>query len=164
MARYLVVADETLGGSELAEEIRERAERGDAEVYVVVPATGAVEEPRAGTGAIAGGTTSTQPAADPGVDETGPDEGRSEAFTRMKEAVARFEELGARADGEIGDPDPRTAVADTVEARGPFDEILVATPPASVSRWVKMDLASKIERDHDIPVTHVEAPATGSTD
>lgn len=164
MARYLVVANETLGGDELVEEVRERAGRGDAEVYVLVPASGSAEEAQEGSGAIGGGTTSSQPAADPGPGGADPDAARSDAFTRMKEAVARFEELGTRADGEVGDPDPRSAVANVVEAHGPFDEILIATPPAKVSKWVKMDLASQLERDHDVPVTHVEAPPTGSTE
>lgn len=164
MARYLVVANETLGGQELTEEVRERVGRGDAEVYVLVPASDAAVGSQQDSGAIAGGTTSTQPAADPGVDGTDPDEARRDAVDRMKEAVARFEELGASVDGEVGDPDPETAVANVVDAQGPFDEIIVATPPAGVSSWVKMDLASQIERDHDIPVTHVEAPPTGSTE
>lgn len=163
MARYLVVANETLGGRELAEEVRERVERGPAEVHVLVPASHAAEEPQAPTGAVAGGTTSTQPAADPGVGGTDPESARREAFDRMKEAVARFEELGAVVDGEVGDPDPRTAVGNVFEAGGDFDEILVATPPTGPSTWVGMDLASRLERDHDVPVTHVEAPRTGST-
>lgn len=164
MARYLVVADETLGGRELVEEIRERVERGRTQVHVLVPASHAAEEPEAPTGAIAGGTTSTQPAADPGVSGTDPEAARRAAFDRMKEAVARFEELGADADGEVGDPDPRTAVANVLEARGDVDEILVATPPTGLSTWVGLDLASRLERDHGIPVTHVEAPRPGSTE
>lgn len=162
MARYLVLANETLGGAELAAEIRERVARGDAEVHVLVPASGAGEEDGT-TGVIGGGTTSTQSAADPGVDGSDPETARQRAFDRMKEAVARFEELGAQVDGEVGDPDPRAAVRDAIEAGERFDEILVATPPASISKWVKMDLASRIERDHDIPVTHVESPPTGGT-
>lgn len=164
MARYLVVADETLGGQELLDEVRGRAEDGTAVVHVLVPASYAAGEPQAPTGVAAGGTTSTTPAMDPGVDEDDTDAARRSAFDRMKEAVARFEEVGADADGEVGDPDPRVAVANVIEAHGSFDEILVATPPASVSKWVKMDLASQLERDHDIPVTHVEAPTPGSTE
>lgn len=165
MARYLVVANETLGGHELYDEIRRRSERDGGEVHVLVPASNAAEEPEAPTGAIAGGTTSTTPAADPGVSGGDPDEARRGAFERMKEAVARFEELGLDAvDGEVGDPDPEEAVANAIESHGPFDEILVATPPASVSKWVKMDLASKIERQHDVPVAHIEAARTGSTE
>lgn len=165
MARYLVVANETLGGPELYDEVRARAQGGDAQVHVVVPASHAEGEPAAPTGAVAGGTTSTQPAADPGVSGQDPDTARRAAFDRMKEAVARFEDLGIGAvDGEVGDPDAETAVADAFASHGPFDEVIVATPPASLSKWVKMDLASKIEREHDVPVTHVEAARPGSTD
>jgi hypothetical protein len=39
MANYLVVANQTLGGAELKEEIRKRLQDGDSAFYVVVPVT-----------------------------------------------------------------------------------------------------------------------------
>lgn len=165
MAHVLVVTEQTLGGPELYEEVRQRSQRGPCRLYVVVPATGGEQEPAAPTGVVAGGTTSTTPASDPGVTAGTSDVAQGRAFDRLKEALARFEELDLeRLDGEVGDPDPGAAVADAIEAHGPFDEVVLATPPASVSKWVKMDLASRIGRKHDVPVTHVEAAPTGDTD
>lgn len=40
----------------------------------------------------------------------------------------------------------------------PVDEILISTLPARVSRWLHLDLVSKV-RASGLPVTHVEAPA-----
>lgn len=86
------------------------------------------------------------------------------AFDRLKEALARLEELGARVEGEVGDPDPRVAVRDVLADRSDFDEILVAATPTGIASWVGADLASQLRRDHDVVVTHVEAAPTGSTE
>lgn len=162
VVRYLVVANETLGGPELLEEVRDRASRGDCRVHVVVPATGTTQEPGV-AGVAASGGPSSLPAADPGVRRGDPEAARERAFERLKEVTGRFEEMGAvEVDGEVGDPDPLVAVEHTVEAAGPFDEIIVSTLPAGVSRWIRMDLASQLRRRHDVPVTHVEAEAAGS--
>lgn len=166
MARYLVVVEGTLGGTALHDELRDRAGRGRCEVHVLVPATEDAEAPPASDGVVAGATTSNLPAADPG--RTAPAGGagaRDVAFGRMKHAMASLEEVGVDAvEGEVGDPDPEQAIADALAAAGPFDEILVATPPAGASRWVRMDLASKVARRHDVPVTGVEAPPAPSTE
>ena len=45
MANILVLANETIGGGELLDAIRERAAEGDARFYVVVPQS----RPRHGT-------------------------------------------------------------------------------------------------------------------
>jgi hypothetical protein len=37
MGKYLVVANQTLGGEQLVEEVRRRAEAGPSSFYVVVP-------------------------------------------------------------------------------------------------------------------------------
>lgn len=165
MARYLVVAEGTLGGEALRDDIRERAERGPCELHVLVPASADAESPPTSEGVVAGGTTSSLPAADAGPTAPAGRSGRDVAFQRMKDAMARFEELGVDGvEGEVGDPDPEQAIADALASSGPFDEILLATPPAGASSWVGMDLASKVERHHDISVTHIEAPETPPTD
>jgi hypothetical protein len=38
---------------------------------------------------------------------------------------------------------------------GNYDEIIISTLPASVSRWLKLDLVSKCQ-GLGLPVTHVE--------
>ena len=54
----------------------------------------------------------------------------------------RLREAGAEATGEIGDPDPITAIANVL-ARGSFDEIILSTLPANLSKWLGMDLPSR---------------------
>ena len=59
----------------------------------------------------------------------------------------------------VGDPDPVAAVHDAVNLHG-FDEIILSTLPARVSRWLKLDLPSKVSGT-GLPVTTVtpsEAP------
>ena len=48
-----------------------------------------------------------------------------------------------------------TAIQDAINLRG-FDEIILSTLPARVSRWLKLDLPSKVS-GLGLPVTHVEA-------
>lgn len=164
MRRCLIVANETLGATELLEAVRERIEEDDCSVHVVVPATGTTQEPGAATGVIASGAPSSLPAAEPGVRRSDPIAARERAFERMKRATGRIEDMGATAvDGEVGDPDPLVAVDHAMENAGPFDEIIVSTLPVSISRWIRMDLASRLQRHHDVPVTHVEAEVSGGS-
>lgn len=50
---------------------------------------------------------------------------------------------GMSVDGMVGDPDPVAAVEDAINLRG-FDEIIVSASSPRVSRWLKLDLPSKI--------------------
>jgi GABA permease len=42
-------------------------------------------------------------------------------------------------------------------ATGEFDEIIVSTLPARVSRWLHQDLPGRLEHKFHLPVTHVPA-------
>jgi hypothetical protein len=42
-------------------------------------------------------------------------------------------------------------------ATGQFDEIIVSTLPARVSRWLHHDLPGRLEHKFLLPVTHVPA-------
>ena len=55
----------------------------------------------------------------------------------------------------IGDPDPMAAIQDAVNLRG-FDEVIVSTLSARVSRWLRLDLPSKVA-GLGLPVTTVTA-------
>lgn len=70
---------------------------------------------------------------------------------------------GMSVDGMVGDSDPVAAVEDAINLRG-FDEIIVSAPSPRVSRWLKLDLPSKIS-GMGLPVHIVEpshdAGATG---
>lgn len=156
MARYLVLANQTLGGERLLAEIQRRADEGDCHLYVVVPATGADVEPGQG-GVAASGPTSSMPAGStPATDDV--ERARRRAFDRLKEATARFQALGcSEVRGDVGDPDPVDAAEHALKNAGPFDEVIVSTLPRGMSKWLGLDLVSKIKRRTDLPVTHVEA-------
>ena len=57
-------------------------------------------------------------------------------------------------DGEVGDGDPLLAIADALADRA-VDEIILSTLPPGLSRWLALDLPSKVRARFDIPVTHV---------
>jgi hypothetical protein len=131
MRRYLVVANLTLGGEHLTATVRQCLEAGPCSFHVLVPAT-----PPPGTWTSEEGDEVTL------------------ARDRLEAALERFRELGAEADGEIGDARPLDAVQDVL-AREMFDGIILSTLPPGISRWLGMDLVSRVERAVDVPVTAV---------
>jgi hypothetical protein len=69
------------------------------------------------------------------------------------------EASGTQVEGRIGAPEPLAAVEDAVNT-GEFDEVIVSTLPKRVSRWLKLDLPSKVE-GLGLPVTTVTAKSRG---
>lgn len=136
MARYLVVAHQTAGGPELRAALRDLMQRDpDAEFSLLVPAT-PVEHLAAWT--------------------------RGESRAVARDAGERAREALA-ADGievrgiEVGDPNPVYAVADAFNRGERWDEVIISTLPVGASRWVNLDVVSRIEREVEVPVVHVEA-------
>lgn len=134
-ASVLVVANRTAGSDELLEALRERAAKGPADFYLVVPSTARgvswVADMNAGTDA---------------------------AEHDLEGALERLRSAGLEIEGETGDPDPVAAVQDAANARR-FDEVIVSTLPKHVSRWLKLDLPHKAAHATGLPVKHVEARA-----
>ena len=153
--RYLVVANQTVGGRALSAAIRERMAQGPTEFHVLVPATysrdynaarrlaGFSVDPISG---FTFGDLQPIPSSD--------DEGQRKAQERLDEQLWQLRAVGAEPTGEVGEPEPIEAIA-TVLARSSFDEILLSTLAPGVSRWVRMDLPRRIERRFHLPVTHV---------
>jgi hypothetical protein len=131
----LVVANQTLGGRALMEVLREQLADDDCAIHIVVPATNP---------------------ADHWVYTEG--EARSLAEERLEQAMKRFDQLGCEATGEVGDSNPLYAIRDAIRERK-VDAIIVSTLPPGISRWLGMDLPSRVERTFDIPVTHIIAEA-----
>jgi cell pole-organizing protein PopZ len=138
MRRYLVVANQTVGGEHLAEKVRACLAVGPSRFHILVPAT--------------------QP-NDHAVWTEG--EAQAIATRRLERALARFRELGAEAEGEIGDEAPLQAIADAVRERD-FDEIILSTLPPGLSRWLRQDLPHRVERTFEVTVSHVIGEPEGS--
>jgi hypothetical protein len=130
MARILVVANRTAESQELLEVLKGRAEGN--EFVLVVPASG----------------HGLEKAADP-------DAAREHTEPHLSAALERWRGEGLNVEGSVGDGDPLAAVQDAVNF-GDFDEIIVSTLPSRASKWLKMDLPTRVERATGKPVTHVE--------
>ncbi len=157
MPRYLVVANQTLGGEKLTEEIRRRIAEGESSFYVLVPHV-PVEDAGVGVG-LDGADTGVSPDVLAGLPARQADAERRaemESRTRLEQLLAAIRAAGADAEGDVGASDPVAAVEESL-TEGPFDEIIVSTLPAGVSRWLRMDVPSRIERRFKLPVTTVTA-------
>ncbi|HEV2061916.1 MAG TPA: universal stress protein [Solirubrobacteraceae bacterium] len=133
-ARVLVVAHKTAATQALVDAVRERAQRGPAKFTLLVPK------------AVHGITR----VADP---EDAPDD---EARDVMALAMPLLEDAaGDRVEGLVGVSSPLDAIQDAVNIHG-FDEIIISTLPSRVSRWLHIDLPSKLN-GLGLPVTTVTA-------
>jgi GABA permease len=130
--RILVIANETVGGGTLQEEIRRRAEGFDEEVLVVSPAL-------------------NSPLRHWTSDEDG---ARAAAQERLDASVSRLSEAGVRVRGEVGDSEPLQALEDAVRTFGP-DEIIISTHPEGRSHWLEQGLVEKARARFEVPITHV---------
>jgi hypothetical protein len=143
MRTYLVVAHRTLVGEHLLDHVRSLHREGECRFHLVVPVT----HPR---------------------DHAWSDgEVEAAAEARLAEGIEAFRGLGVEASGEIGDANPVYAVSAALRQR-PFgddewDGIIVSTLPPGVSRWLGLDVVSRIQREFDLPVTHLVAPRAQAT-
>lgn len=134
MRRYLVVAHQTLSSPALLRELKSRAAPEEATFHLVVPTYH----------------------GEPGLTWTeGHD--RQIALRHLDEALARLTTAGLTTTGEVGSASPVDSVTDVLRRDGAdaFDEIIVSTLPQTVSKWLKIDAPSRIERATKLPVHHV---------
>ncbi len=136
-ARILVVAHKTAATPALLDAVRARAAQGPARFTLLVP----------------NAAHGLHRVIDPEDQES------SEVDQVLALALPLLEEAaGGPVEGIIGDASPLDAIQDAVNVRG-FDEIIISTLPARVSRWMKLDLPSKL-RGLGLPVTTVTARET----
>jgi hypothetical protein len=133
-AHVLVVANRTAESDELLAALKQRAERTPTRFTLLVPAT----------------PHGVAWAADM-------HSGGDEAEAHMHKAIERLQAAGLEIDGLLGDPDPIAAVQDAVNTTTEFDAAVVSTLPTHLSRWLKLDLPTRVERTTGLPVEHVEA-------
>ena len=130
--RILVVANETVGGGALREQVRERSEGRRTQVLVVTPALNSKLK------------TLTS-------DE---DRAREQAQERLDESLVRLREAGIEADGQVGDGNPLQAIEDALRTFG-ADEIVISTHPEGRSNWLERGVVDKAKEHFAVPITHV---------
>jgi hypothetical protein len=128
----LVVANETVAGTALRNEIVHRAGSEDAEVLVVCPALN---------------TRLRHWTSDE-------DRARAEAQARLDASLAALHEAGIDARGQVGDDDPLQAMDDAMRTFG-ADEIIISTHPPGRSNWLEKDLVGRTRDRFDCPISHV---------
>ena len=132
VASVLVVANETLVGSELVDTLRRRAERGPIRVAVVAPVT----QPREGYVVYR-------------------DSRRAAAGRRLDRTLEALRAAGIAAHGGVFDDEPLTAVKDVL-ASEESDEIIVSTHPETKSGWLRKNLLDEVRKvAGGRPVEHV---------
>jgi hypothetical protein len=127
-----VVAHKTAATQPLLDAVRDRARRGPSTFTLLVPNT----------------SHGLHKIVDP------EDQSAGEAQIVVDHALPLLSKAsGTNVQGMVGDPDPAAAIQDAINLHG-FDEVIISTLPARVSRWLKLDLASKVS-GMGLPVTTV---------
>ena len=131
--RLLVVANETVEGAALLDEIRDRCRNRQSEILVITPAL-----PTSRASHWASDT----------------DEATELARQRMELSLLAIKDLGLKAKGEIGDSDPNVAIEDALRIFA-ADEIVISTHPPQRSRWLERGVVDRAREQIDLPISHV---------
>ena len=130
--RVLVVAHKTAATQPLLDAVRERAQRGPSRFTLLVPRA----------------THGLHKVVDPEDQDAG------ETQSVIDQALPLLSDAaGTPVEALIGDADPGAAIQDAINLQG-FDEVIISTLSPRVSRWLKLDLPSKIS-GMGLPVTTV---------
>jgi hypothetical protein len=138
MARYLVVAHQTVTSPELLKAVRGvREQDAEAEFVLLVPAT-PVRHLLFRKG----------------------DENDAEATARKRGERARAvftKKAVPLSEVRVGAADPVEAIDQEVAAHPGYAGFVISTLPAEKSRWLRMDLPRTVRAKHGLPVHHVVA-------
>jgi nucleotide-binding universal stress UspA family protein len=132
LRHVLVIANETVGGETLRDEIAKHTEGLRGQVLVVCPAL-------------------NSPLRHWASDE---DPARAAAQQRLDASLDRLQELGIEARGEVGDGDPLQAIEDALRTFG-ADEIIISTHPPGRSNWLERGVVEKARERFAVRITHV---------
>jgi hypothetical protein len=120
--RVLVLAHKTAATQPLLDAVRDRAQQGPCLFTLLVP----------------NATHGLHKVVDAQDQDLGEAQGTlDQALPLLSEAA------GSPVLGLIGDPDPMAAVQDAINLHG-FEEVIVSTLSVRLSRWLKLDLPSKV--------------------
>ena len=179
MARYLVIANETVGGDDLVTEVRDRAGEGNS-FHVLVPGTEEPEsesgqdagvagggpvgaatfgDPKVGRSSRSSGTTDTPPGGSSDTATGGRPSSTDAASIILEQVVGRLEGVSGEVTGQVTGADAVEAARRAL-AEQRYEEIILATPPAGASKLIRKDLEHQLEQAVDVPVTTVHAPRT----
>lgn len=134
MHRYLVIANQTIESPLLLETVERRRAEGPTDFHLLVPEDH-----------LSGSTWDENQA-------------RAAAKRRLAEGISYFADHGIPMTGEV-DTTPVDGVSNILvrEGQDAFDEIIISTLPVTLSKWLKLDAPSRIQRITHLPVTHVAA-------
>jgi hypothetical protein len=140
MARHLVIARETARSPELLDALlRVAAQDPDAAFVLLLP-----ETPLQHLRMVGSGTS------------------QALAEQAAEEARRVFVAAGLNlATVKVADPNPVVAATTELAADPYYAGIVVSTFPAGASRWLGMDVVSRLRRMCSLPVAHVVSPAPG---
>ena len=140
MARYLVVAHQTVTNPLLLEQLR-RIEKDDrsAEFILLVPAT---------------------PVRRLMFWQSTEQEAESLAHELANKARAEFAKNHVNlVDARVGSESPEEAIDAEVTAHPGYAGFVISTLAQETSRWLKEDLPERLQTKYGLPVHHVSAPA-----
>jgi hypothetical protein len=130
--RLLVVANETVAGTQLIESVKRRAAEGPLAVTVLCP----VNQPREGYVVYE-------------------DTRRAAAGRRLEKTLQKLRSAGIAAHGFVVEGGPVDAVRDHL-AQEPPDEVIVSTHPEQRSGWVRRNVVDQLRRvAGQIPLEHI---------
>ncbi|MEO8091500.1 MAG: hypothetical protein ABI726_02170 [bacterium] len=131
--RILVVANETVGGRALLEELRNRAAGRSCEILVVAPAL-------------------TRSQLQHWASDL--DGAHAEAERRREQSVRAIAAEGLEVTGEVGDSDPNVAIESAL-LRFPANEVVICTHPPERSHWLERGVVEKARAEVGLPITQV---------
>lgn len=155
--RYLIVANETLAGDIIPGLVADRVAAGPSEFHILVPASPSKETQR--LRALVGDPVSGYSAVDLVGLQEAQSRDRERARERLNTFLDRLDAHRTMLTSEIGRPDPFAAITQ-VMGRSSFDEIIISTGQPGVSRWLRLDLPSRVQRAFPVPVVVVHPPGS----
>ena len=135
--RVLVLANQTVEGRELLDELRSIDRAGRAEYFVCVPANPIDTGTAMHEGAVYMWDLTVEAAQE-----------------RLDRTLTLLRSEGLDAHGELGSYKPMSALEHAVAEFAP-DRLVICTLPEEISGWLRFDIVERARETYALPVTHV---------